>query len=129
MDTVSVAELKSRLSHYLREVRAGKSFTVTSRDIPVATLGPWEASEVDDLQVIEAEPDAVPLFTPLLKPLRRPLPDAVELLRRDRDDRDERLADIAREAVAAPHALADEKTSREEKEPPVATGPTVEDGE
>ena len=40
MERVTVAELKSRLSHYLREVRAGKSFTVVSRDIPVANLGP-----------------------------------------------------------------------------------------
>ena len=39
MERVTVAELKARLSHYLREVRAGKSFTVTSRDIPIAKPG------------------------------------------------------------------------------------------
>jgi antitoxin (DNA-binding transcriptional repressor) of toxin-antitoxin stability system len=104
MDTVSVAELKSRLSHYLREVRAGKSFTVLSRDIPVATLGPWEPGGIDDLEVIEPDPDATPLFEPMLTPLRHPLPDAVELLRRDRDDRDARLADIVREALEARRA-------------------------
>ena len=53
MSRVTVAELKARLSHYLREVRAGKSFTVTSRDIPVATLGPWEPAEIDDLEILE----------------------------------------------------------------------------
>jgi prevent-host-death family protein len=57
MDSVSIAELKSRLSYYLREVRAGKSFTVTSRDIPVATLGPWESPDVDDLEIVEPTED------------------------------------------------------------------------
>jgi prevent-host-death family protein len=104
MDNVSVAELKSRLSHYLREVRAGKSFTVTSRDIPVATLGPWEEGVVDDLEVIEPDRDATPLFEPMLAPPRHPLPDAVELLRRDRDDRDARLAEVVREALEARRA-------------------------
>ena len=50
MDTVTVAELKARLSHYLREVREGRSYTVLSRDIPVATLGPYERPAADDLQ-------------------------------------------------------------------------------
>lgn len=58
MDTVTVAELKSRLSHYLREVREGRSFTVLSRDIPVATLGPWDPLQGnDDLEIIEPTED------------------------------------------------------------------------
>ena len=57
MDTVSVAELKSRLSHYLREVREGRSFTVLSHDIPVATLGPYEPPAVDDFEIIEPTED------------------------------------------------------------------------
>jgi len=94
MDTVSVAELKSKLSHYLREVRAGRSFTVTSRDIPVATLGPWRADDVDELEPILPDPGATPLYQPLFESAGKPLPDAVELLRRDRDDRDARSSAI-----------------------------------
>ncbi|HQG03270.1 MAG TPA: type II toxin-antitoxin system prevent-host-death family antitoxin [Thermoleophilia bacterium] len=94
MDTVSVAELKSKLSHYLREVRAGRSFTVTSRDIPVATLRPWRVDDVDELEPILPDPDATPLYQPLFEPAGKPLPDAAELLRRDRDDRDARLSAI-----------------------------------
>ena len=57
MDTVSVAELKAKLSYYLREVREGRSFTVLSRDIPVATLGPYEPPAVDDFEIIEPTED------------------------------------------------------------------------
>jgi prevent-host-death family protein len=100
MERVTVAELKSRLSHYLREVRAGKSFTVVSRDIPVATLGPHVAADADDLLAIPADPAGPPLSAPVLgRPSR--LPDAAELLRRDRDDRDARLLEIARETIEA----------------------------
>jgi prevent-host-death family protein len=37
---VSVAELKARLSHYLRIVRAGQDVIVTDRGVPVARLCP-----------------------------------------------------------------------------------------
>lgn len=57
MERVTVAELKAKLSHYLREVRAGKSFTVVSRDVPVAKLGPFDPDEIDDLVVIEPTED------------------------------------------------------------------------
>jgi len=100
MERVSVAELKSRLSHYLREVRAGRSFVVTSRDIPVATLGPFDLDDLDDLESIPADPNAEPIGTPVLGYPATDI-DAVELLRRDRDDRDERLLQIALEAIEA----------------------------
>jgi prevent-host-death family protein len=87
MDTVSVAELKSKLSHYLREVRAGKSFTVVSRDIPVAILGPWEPEETDDLEIIEPTEDPATWGQIDLPPLRLGR-DIVEYLVEDRDDRD-----------------------------------------
>jgi prevent-host-death family protein len=80
MDTVSVAELKARLSHYLREVRAGKSFTVMSRDIPVATLGPWEPPDVDDLEIIEPTEDPATWGQIDLPPLKRSI-DIDALLR------------------------------------------------
>jgi len=98
MERVSVADLKSRLSHYLREVRAGRSFVVTSRDIPVATLGPFDLDDLDDLESIPADPSGEPLDAPVLGYPATDV-DAVELLRRDRDDRDERLLQIALEAI------------------------------
>lgn len=38
MKTVSVSELKARLSHYLREVRRGGEIQVLDRGVPVARL-------------------------------------------------------------------------------------------
>ena len=100
MDRVTVAELKSRLSHYLREVRAGKSFTVVSRDIPVATLGPYDPDEIDDLVISEPSDDTRPWTKLDLPPLKHKV-DAVALLRDDRDDRDDRLLEVALEAIEA----------------------------
>lgn len=90
METVSVAELKARLSHYLREVRAGRSFTVTSRDIPVAVVGPWEPLEAAGLEVVEPTPGAPSLFK-VMRPPEPGLPDGAELIRRDREAGDARL--------------------------------------
>jgi len=42
-----VAELKARLSHYLRAVRAGRSLTVYDRDTPVARMVPVEPGPGD----------------------------------------------------------------------------------
>lgn len=98
MDRVTVAELKARLSHYLREVRAGKSFTVTSRDIPIATLGPHEPDELDDLEVIEPTEDPTTWGQIDLPPRRLDI-DVVRLIREDRDARDELLDRIVRESI------------------------------
>jgi prevent-host-death family protein len=95
MERVTVAELKARLSHYLREVREGRSFTVVSRDIPVATLGPVEPPAVD-LDVIEPSEDPALWGQVDLPPLGR-LIDVVALLRDDRDDRDLRLDELVGE--------------------------------
>lgn len=40
MQAVNIKELKSRLSAYLRQVRAGETFLVTDRNQVVARLGP-----------------------------------------------------------------------------------------
>ena len=90
MDTVSVAELKAKLSHYLREVREGKSFAVMSRDIPVATLGPWDPAAVDDLTATPADPCAPGLFEPLFGPSSLAI-DGAELIHRVREAVDARL--------------------------------------
>jgi prevent-host-death family protein len=100
MDTVTVAELKARLSHYLREVRDGRSFTVLSRDIPVATLGPYEPEEIDDFEIIEPTEDPALWGKVDLPPLGR-LIDVVALIREDRDDRDLRLDRVADDAIDA----------------------------
>lgn len=48
--TVRVAELKARLSAYLRAARRGHPVTVCDRDTPVARLVPYEP-EIDALSV------------------------------------------------------------------------------
>ena len=108
MDRVTVAELKARLSHYLREVRAGKSFTVLSRDVPVARLGPYDPEEIDDLVVIEPTEDPATWGQIDLPPLGREI-DVVALIREDRDDRDARLDAIMRGSgdVQGPSKKAD----------------------
>jgi prevent-host-death family protein len=40
VEAVRVAELKARLSAYLRKVRAGETITVFDRDTPIARLVP-----------------------------------------------------------------------------------------
>ena len=40
MATVGIAELKARLSHWIRRVRRGESVVVMDRSTPVATLQP-----------------------------------------------------------------------------------------
>jgi prevent-host-death family protein len=47
VETVGVRDLKNRLSHHLKRVRAGTRLTVTERGKPIATLAPVE--EKDDL--------------------------------------------------------------------------------
>ena len=111
MDNVSVAELKAKLSHYLREVREGKSFTVLSRDIPVATLSPCGPDEIDDLVIIEPTEDPALWGQVDLPPLGRFI-DVVALLREDRDDRDLRLDRVADEAFETGRAI-DEPTDVE----------------
>lgn len=90
METVTVAELKARLSHYLREVREGRSFTVLSRDIPVATLGPYHAA--DDFEIIEPTEDPALWGQVDLPPLLLSV-DILDYLDEVRADRDFGLRD------------------------------------
>jgi prevent-host-death family protein len=71
MKSVNIAELKARLSEYLRQVRRGATYTVMDRETPVARLVP---------HTVEGEPLRI------RKPLRRaaslhkvPLPKPVKL--------------------------------------------------
>ena len=43
MSDVKIAELKARLSEYIRRVRRGEVLTVHVRDTPVARIVPYEA--------------------------------------------------------------------------------------
>ncbi|HET6204347.1 MAG TPA: type II toxin-antitoxin system prevent-host-death family antitoxin [Planctomycetota bacterium] len=43
MKSVGVAELKSRLSQYLRRVRRGETIVVLDRQTPIARLVPYES--------------------------------------------------------------------------------------
>ena len=53
MELVSVAQLKSRLSHYLKAVRRGKEITVTSHRHSIARIVPMENTRAD-LKIIPA---------------------------------------------------------------------------
>jgi prevent-host-death family protein len=48
MKTVSVSELKAKLSRYLREVRRGGEIHVVDRGVPVARIVPLDRPETDD---------------------------------------------------------------------------------
>jgi prevent-host-death family protein len=41
MSKVGIAELKARLSEYLRSVRNGRTLTVLDRDTPIARIVPY----------------------------------------------------------------------------------------
>ncbi len=55
MKKANVSELKNRLSHYLRLVRAGQSVLVYDRDRAVARLEPVTDVEVDDQSAAVAD--------------------------------------------------------------------------
>ena len=73
MNRVRVADLKSRLSEYLRKVRAGRSVTVLDRSTPIARIVPYE-EEGASLTVRGPLPGA-----PLLRQV--PLPPPLKLRR------------------------------------------------
>lgn len=83
MSEVRVADLKSRLSEHLRNVRAGRSITVLDRSTPIARIIPY-AEEGGALTVRHPLPGA-----PLLQQISLPPPmklrrDIVALLLEER---------------------------------------------
>ena len=69
MKQVRIAELKSRLSEYLRAVRGGETISVLDRETPVAQIIP--VRERFSLRIRKPAPGAPPLNrVPLPKPLR-----------------------------------------------------------
>jgi prevent-host-death family protein len=69
MKSVRIAELKSRLSEYLRAVRAGETIAVLDRETPVAQIIP--VRERGRLRVRKPAPGTpAPNRVPLPKPLK-----------------------------------------------------------
>lgn len=83
MKTVGVAELKARLSEYLRAVRKGHDLTIMDRDRPIARVVPYVASG-STLVVREPLSTYSTLGAIPLPPRARLGVDAVELLLEDR---------------------------------------------
>ena len=82
MRYVKIAELKARLSEYLRYVRRGHVVTILDRDTPVARLVPMEGA--DALRVRQPAKRVRKLQdVPLPRPLRVGL-DVVDLLLEER---------------------------------------------
>lgn len=69
MKAVRIAELKARLSEYVRHVRRGDSFTVMDRQTPVARLTPYtpggDALEVREPHLRYPSVQEVPIPPPL----------------------------------------------------------------
>jgi prevent-host-death family protein len=78
--TVKVAELKARLSEYLRSARRGHPVTVCDRDTPIARLVPYAT----DREPLPARP---PLRALHEHPLPAPLGRAVDSLGALREER------------------------------------------
>ena len=68
--TVSVRELKSRLSEYLRRVRSGQRIVVTDRGRPVAEFGPVGGARLTAAQRLSAMVEAGEISLPRGKGLR-----------------------------------------------------------
>jgi prevent-host-death family protein len=84
MVEVRIAELKAKLSEYLRAVRRGHSITVLDRDQPIARIVPYRAGEAG-VRIRKPLPGAGRLQD---VPLPPPLPfetDIVALLLEDRE--------------------------------------------
>jgi prevent-host-death family protein len=83
MSTVRIAELKSRLSEYLRSVRRGRSVTVLDRETPIARLVPYEDAGAS-LRVRAPSPGAPAPHRVALPPPLKLRRDIVTLLLEDR---------------------------------------------
>ena len=88
--SVQIAQLKSRLSEYLREVRAGHPIVVMDRRTPIAHILPYD--EATPGLVIREPKDGAPLFRDIPMPppidLRGRGIDLMKILEEEREDRD-----------------------------------------
>lgn len=83
MSNVRIADLKSRLSEYLRKVKSGRSLTVLDRDTPIARIVPYEedGASLKVRRPVSGSPK--PARIPLPPPLRVRV-DIVKLLLEER---------------------------------------------
>lgn len=65
MRSANIAELRDRLTQYLKEVRAGEEIIVRDRQRPIAKIVPLTVDDVDDAQLVAAG---------LMRKAVRPLP-------------------------------------------------------
>ena len=95
MKTVSVSELKARLSHYLRDVTRGSEIQVVDRGVPVARLTGIPSTDGDDDAVRQrlARSGVLRLGSgDLTSVLRsRPLTVGASVRRALREDREDRV--------------------------------------
>ncbi len=82
MKQVRIAELKARLSEYLRAVRRGETIAVLDRDTPVAQIVPFR--ERPALRVRQPAPEAPPLNRIRVPKALKVDVDVVELLLEER---------------------------------------------
>ncbi|MBI4305442.1 MAG: type II toxin-antitoxin system prevent-host-death family antitoxin [Chloroflexi bacterium] len=66
MKTISVTELKARLSEQLRHVRDGEEIVVTDRGRPVAKLSPFPSMD-DELARLVARGIVIPARVPMTR--------------------------------------------------------------
>ena len=59
MQTVNIAELKNRLSHYLRQVRGGEEILIRDRARPVAKIVPLSAANDFSGEELELAADGI----------------------------------------------------------------------
>jgi prevent-host-death family protein len=87
MESVGIADLKSRLSEYLRKVRGGRAIVVLDRDRPIARIVPYEGERAP-LKVRSPAPGAPPLHrVPLPPPLDLKIDPVALLLEERQSDR------------------------------------------
>jgi prevent-host-death family protein len=83
METVKIAELKARLSEYLRRVRGGHPVTVLDRETPIARIVPY-APDAATIRIRRPPAGArKPCRVPLPRPLKLKV-DVVQLLMEER---------------------------------------------
>ena len=82
MKQVRIAELKARLSEYLRAVRKGETIAVLDRETPIAQIVP--VRDRGKIRIRKRAPGTLPLNQiPLPKPLKTKA-DVVQLLLEER---------------------------------------------
>jgi len=84
MTKVKIAQLKTHLSGYLKQVRQGKEIIVTERDNPIARILPFK-KEKEKLVIIPAK-EPWKTFKDIIIPPALPGIDSLKILLEDRDE-------------------------------------------